>query len=141
VAAAHDEGTLQGNAAIAAARRAYKAFGKDPSRYRPAAEALMRRVALGKGMYRVNNVVDTSNLVSMTTGISIGAYGAGTLRPPLTFRKGREGELYEGIGRGSLNIADLPVLADEAGAFGSPTSDSARSMITPETMGVLMVLF
>ncbi|HHG84733.1 MAG TPA: hypothetical protein ENJ82_08280, partial [Bacteroidetes bacterium] len=44
--------------AIARTRAAYRALGKEPSRYRPSAEALMRRVAQGKGLYQVNNVVD-----------------------------------------------------------------------------------
>ena len=44
---------------IAAARQAYKALGKDPSRYRPSAEALLRRSLSGKELYQVNNLVGT----------------------------------------------------------------------------------
>lgn len=127
--------------AVAATRQVYQALGKDPARYRPAAEALLRRVAQGKGLFRVNGVVEVNNLLSLETGLSIGAYDMATLQPPLVLRRGRAGETYEGIGRGPLNLEGLPVLADARGPFGSPTSDSARSMVTGETVRVLMVVF
>lgn len=126
--------------AIAGTRRAYKALGKDPARYRPSAEALLRRARQGKAFFRVNSVVDVNNLVSLETGISIGAYDAGKLRPPILFRPGAEGESYEGIGRGTLNLAGLPLFADAAGPFGNPTGDSARTAIGEATRGLLMVL-
>lgn len=126
--------------AVAATRKAYQALGKDPARYRPAAEALLRRVALGKGFFRVNNVVEVNNLLSLETGFSIGTYDVAELQPPLVFRRGRAGETYEGIGRGPLNLEGLPVFVDAQGPFGSPTSDSARSMVGSETGHILMVL-
>jgi len=125
---------------VAGARRAYKALGKDPSRYRVSSEALLRRIGQGKGLHRVNNVVDTNNLVSLHTGLSVGSYRAETLTPPIVFRKGAAGERYPAIGRGPLNLENLPVFADREGPFGSPTSDSERSMVTPDTERLLMVL-
>ncbi len=127
--------------AIAAARRAFKALGKDPSRYRASSEALMRRLAQGKALYRINTVVDTNNLVSLHTGLSAGTYRVAALQPPLVLRKGGAGETYEAIGRGPLNLENLPVLADAQGPFGSPTSDSERSMIALDAEEVLMVLY
>ena len=50
---------------ITAMRSVYKALGKDPSRYRGSAEALLRRVLSGKGLYQINSVVDINNLVSL----------------------------------------------------------------------------
>lgn len=126
---------------IGGTRRAYKAFGKDPARYRPSAEALLRRVKQGKGLYRVNSVVDVNNLVSLRTGISIGAYTVEQLSPPLVFRRAGEGESYEAIGRGPMNLEGLPVMTDKFGPFGSPTSDSTRSLISEATETLLMVLF
>lgn len=126
--------------AIAAARAAYKALGKDPARYRPAAEALLRRTKQGKGLFRVNSVVDVNNVVSLETGISIGAYDRDKLSPPLLFRPGEADESYAGIGRGALNLAGLPIFADAHGPFGSPTSDSERTAITTDTRHLLMVL-
>lgn len=127
--------------AIAAARRAFKALGKDPSRYRVSSEALIRRLDQGKALYRINTVVDTNNLVSLHTGLSAGTYRVEALDPPLVFRKATAGESYAAIGRGPFNLENLPVLADAQGPFGSPTSDSERSMITLDAREVLMVLY
>lgn len=126
--------------AVAATRHAYRALGKDPARYRPAAEALMRRVAQGKGLYRVNNVVDVNNLISLRTGFSIGTYDLDRLAPPVVFRRAGAGETYHGIGRGPLNLEGLPVFCDARGPFGSPTSDSERTMVTGAARRVLMVI-
>lgn len=127
--------------AVTATRRALKALGKDPSRYRPAAEALRRRLVQGKELWRVSNLVDLNNLVSLRTGLSIGAYDMARLSPPLALRRGESGESYAGIGRGPLNLEGLPVLADASGPFGSPVSDSERSMVGEATREALMVLF
>jgi len=126
---------------IQASRKGYKACGKDPARYRLAAEALLRRVVQGKGLYQINNVVDALNLVSIKTGYSIGGYNADKINGKITLGIGKENEPYEGIGRGALNIANLPVLRDEAGAFGTPTSDSLRTSISDEASTFLMVFY
>ena len=126
-------------AAIAASRTGYKALGKDPSRYRLSAEALLRRVVKGKGLYQINNIVDTLNLVSIQTGYSIGGYDADKIEGNVVLGIGEEGEPYEGIGRGVLNITNLPVFRDEQGAFGTPTSDSTRTMVTDSTRNFLMI--
>lgn len=126
--------------AIFASRKGYKACGKDPARYRLSAEALLRRVAQGKGIYRVNNVVDLLNLVSISTGFSIGGYDVTKISGEVIFGIGGENEPYEGIGRGELNIESLPVFRDELGAFGTPTSDSVRTSVTLETKRFLMIL-
>lgn len=122
-------------------RIAYKALGKDPSRYRPSAEALLRRVVQGKGLYEVNNVVDCLNLISVQTGFSIGGYDAEKINGAIELGRGEEEEPYAAIGRGTLNIAGLPVLRDKNGAFGSPTSDSQRTMVTPDTAWFLAIIF
>ena len=46
-------------------RAAYKALGKDPHSYRGAAEQMLRRVILKKGLYHVNNAVDINNIISV----------------------------------------------------------------------------
>ncbi len=125
---------------IAATRNAYKLFGKDPARYRPSSEALLRRVTSGKGLYRINNVVDALNLVSISTGYCIGGYNTMTICGKVVFGVGRANEPYEGIGRGALNIEGLPTFRDEVGAFGTPTSDSVRTSVTNDTTRFLMVL-
>ncbi|MHA1151150.1 MAG: B3/B4 domain-containing protein [Alphaproteobacteria bacterium] len=127
--------------AIAAARQAFKALGKDPSRYRVSSEALIRRLDQGKLLHYVNTVVDTNNLVSLHSGMSAGSYRVDALSPPLVFRKALAGETYEAIGRGPFNLENLPILADAQGPFGSPTSDSERTMITLDAEKVLMVIY
>lgn len=133
-------GTVDDIAQISTTRQAYKMLGKDPSRYRPSAEALTRRLTQGKGLYRINNVVDTNNLISLRTGFSIGAYDVSTLAPPIVFRKGETDEGYKAIGRGRLNLENLPIFADSEGPFGSPTSDSERSLVSIDTDDILMVI-
>jgi len=126
--------------AISASRKAYKACGKDPVRYRLSAEALLRRVVSGKGLYHINNVVDQLNLVSITTGFSIGGYDADQIQGNIVFGIGKSDEPYSGIGRGELNIENLPVFRDEVGAFGTPTSDSMRTEVKEQTRRFLMIL-
>lgn len=126
--------------AIASSRKAYKACGKDPARYRLSAEALLRRVVNGKGLYRINNVVDQLNLVSIQSGFSIGGYDAEKIESAITFGIGKNAEPYEGIGKGELNIEFLPVFRDCLGAFGTPTSDSKRTCVTNFTKRFLMII-
>lgn len=97
--------TVKQIAAIEATRRVYRACGKDPSRYRPAAEALIRRMLQGKELYRIDTLVDLVNLASIAYGYSIGGFDADKfVGDTLTLGVGREGEPYEGIGRGMINI-------------------------------------
>ncbi len=126
--------------AIEASRKAYKACGKDPARYRLSAESLFRRVVQKKELYQVNNVVDSINLISLTTGFSIGGYDTDKIKGAVSFGIGKENEPYEGIGRGKLNIENLPVFRDEEGAFGTPTSDSVRTSVTTDTIFFAMVI-
>ena len=121
-------------------REAYLALGKEPARYRCSAEALLRRVVQGKGLYRVNNVVDIINLISLLFHFSIGCYDFDKLSEPVEFDIGEDKESYEAIGRGIMNIAYLPTFRDSLGPFGSPTSDSERTMITAETKNILIII-
>jgi DNA/RNA-binding domain of Phe-tRNA-synthetase-like protein len=126
--------------AILATRSAYRALGKDPARYRGSAEALIRRVIAGKGLPRINNVVDIINVVSVESRLSIGLYDLEHVSGNIVFRAGRAGETYKGIGKYDLNLEGLPVFCDLAGPHGSPTSDSERTMVTEATNRVLGVI-
>ncbi|MFF5265350.1 B3/4 domain-containing protein [Actinomadura viridis] len=123
----------------AALRRAYRALGRDPQRYRGSAEALLRRVLRGQGLYRINPVVDVNNLVSLRSTCAVGTYDLDAVEGDITFRPGGE-ESYQAIGKGALKLAGLPVFADARGPFGSPTSDSERTMIRPGTGRIVMVV-
>ncbi len=126
--------------AIAASRKAYKACGKDPARYRLSAEALLRRVLKRHEIYQINSVVDALNLVSISTGFSIGGYDADKIEGIAVFGIGEKDEPYNGIGRGELNIENMPVFRDREGAFGTPTSDSQRTSVSLNTKRFLMVI-
>ena len=133
--------TLKELPPISATRRVYRACGKDPSRYRPASEALIRRLLQGKELYQIDTLVDLINLASMAYGYSIGGFDADKfVGDTLTLGVGREGEPYEGIGRGLLNIAGLPVYRDAVGGVGTPTSDHERTKVTMETTHLVVLV-
>ena len=133
--------SLKEMTSIAATRRVYKACGKDPSRYRPASEALIRRVLQGKELYQRDTLVDLINLASIAFGYSIGGFDADKfVGDTLTLGIGREGEPYEGIGRGLINIHGLPVYRDAQGGVGTPTSDDERTKMMLETTHLLVLI-
>lgn len=125
---------------IASVRNTYKKLGKDPGRYRGSAEALLRRIVQGKGLYKVNNVVDINNMVSIETRHPVGSYNRENITGDIVFGIGEKGEMYKGIGKEMINIAELPVFKDERGPYGSPTSDSERAMVTQDTRHILMII-
>ncbi|MFB6341844.1 B3/4 domain-containing protein [Saccharicrinis sp. FJH62] len=123
---------------IKATREAYKSCGKDPNRYRPSAEQLNRRILQGKELYHISTLVDLINLVSLKTGYSIGGFDYESVAGELKYGIGQTNEKYEGIGRGKLNIEGLPVLRDELGGIGTPTSDEIRTRIRGNSRLLLM---
>ncbi|WP_459189188.1 B3/4 domain-containing protein [Parabacteroides sp. APC149_11_2_Y6] len=126
---------------VFATRQAYKRLGKDPNRYRPSAEALRRRILRGLPLYKVDTLVDLINLLSIRSGYSIGGFDASKIvGNELILGVGREGENYQGIGRGDLNIAGLPVYRDVLGGIGTPTSDEERTKISLDTSRLLMII-
>ena len=133
--------TLKQLPGIQATRKVYKACGKDPSRYRPASEALIRRILQGKPLYQIDTLVDLVNLASIAYGYSIGGFDADKFQgDTLTLGVGKAGEPYEGIGRGMLNIEGLPVYRDDIGGVGTPTSDNERTKIDINTTHLLVLI-
>jgi DNA/RNA-binding domain of Phe-tRNA-synthetase-like protein len=121
-------------------RRAFRASGKEPSRYRGSQESLFRRILQGKGLFAINTVVDINNLVSLESRHSVGTYDLAPISSPIIFRVGGPGESYQGIGKDPIDVAGLPVFADREGPFGSPHRDSARAMVTLSTREIMMVI-
>ena len=152
---AHDprlDGPLRGAAAsmrtsaesadiTAAVRTMYKRVGIDPTKTRPSSEALLRRVRKGDELPRINSLVDIVNWCSLETQLPFGLYDFDRITGRVTLRLGREGEEYAGIRKDVVHVAGRLTLADDAGPFGNPTSDSARTMVTPATTRALVVLF
>ena len=126
---------------IAATRKVYRACGKDPSRYRPASEALIRRMLQGKQLYQRDTLVDLVNLASIAFGYSIGGFDADKFEGnTLTLGVGKAGEPYEGIGRGNINIEGLPVYRDSLGGVGTPTSDNERTKMMSDTSHLVVLI-
>lgn len=126
---------------ISSSRKAYKAFGKDPSRYRVSSESLIRRIYQKKDLFRINTIVDTNNLVSIETGLSVGTYDIHNIIGDIVLTLGKEGDGYEGIGKDFINMENLLLLSDEKGPFGSPTSDSKRTMVTDASRDFLTIIY
>lgn len=124
-------------------RAAYKSLGKDPHSYRSAAEQMLRRIILKKGLYHVNNAVDINNIISVTSGYSIGSYDTEQLKGDVTLCRAPEGTHYKGIGKDSYeyNVEFLPALFDDDGCFGNPSSDSQRTMLKNGEREVLFIFY
>ena len=133
--------SLKEMSGIAATRKVYRACGKDPSRYRPASEALIRRMLQGKELYQRDTLVDLVNLASIAYGYSIGGFDADKFKgDTLTLGVGKAGEPYEGIGRGMINIEGLPVYRDKIGGVGTPTSDNERTKMSIDTTHLVVLI-
>ncbi|HEV2289032.1 MAG TPA: phenylalanine--tRNA ligase beta subunit-related protein [Candidatus Acidoferrales bacterium] len=133
--------SLAESESVVAVRAMFRRWGVDASKYRPSAEALLRRVVQGKGLYNVSNIVDLSNLGSIETGWPYSVYNRIAIQPPVCLRLGANGETYEGIGRRVWHLAGRPVLADAVGPFGSPISDSTRTQVIEGVSEMLTVIY
>lgn len=126
---------------IAAVRTMYKRVGLDPTKTRPSSEALLRRVRRGDQLPRINSMVDVCNWCSLEFQLPYGLYDAAHLNGDVELRLGRDGEAYPGIRKDDVHVDGRIALADATGPFGNPTSDSARTMVTPATTRALLVVF
>ena len=125
----------------AAVRTMYKRVGIDPTKRRPSSEALLRRVRKGEGLPRINSMVDVCNWCSLEFQLPYGLYDAAHIEGGVVLRLGKEGESYPGIRKDDVHVGGRITLADNRGPFGNPTSDSARTMVTPATTRALVVVF
>ena len=123
------------------ARRLYRAFGVDPTRTRPSSEALLRRVLKGQELYRINRLVDACNWSSLAMLLPIGLYDLDRVEGDMILRVGGPGESFPGIRKGDVNVAGRLTMADDRGPFGSPTSDSERTCVRPDTTRAVAVIF
>jgi DNA/RNA-binding domain of Phe-tRNA-synthetase-like protein len=125
---------------IAATRKAYKALGKDPNRYRPSAEALCRRIVRDIPVYQVSTLVDIINLVSIRSGFSIGGFDADKIQGDVDLGVGTSEDEFEAIGRGLMNVEGLPLYRDRIGGIGTPTSDNERTKISNDTTRLRLII-
>lgn len=121
-------------------RDGYKKMGKDPSHTRPACEALLRRVVKGNELYRLGDVIDLGNILSIETLRSVCVVDSDKLVGDIVIRLGKNSDNYEGINRGIINVTNIPVYTDEVGPFGCPTSDTLRTAVTETTKSILVMI-
>lgn len=125
----------------AAVRTMYKRVGLDPTKTRPSNEALLRRVRKGQPLPRINAMVDVINWCSVEWQLPYGLYDLGQVDGPVTLRLGQDGEEYPGIRKDAVHVTGRLALVDATGPFGNPTSDSARTMVTPGTTDAMVVIY
>jgi DNA/RNA-binding domain of Phe-tRNA-synthetase-like protein len=104
-------------------------------------EALLRRIRKGEELPQINTLVDIVNWCSLETQLPFGLYDLDRIEGDVTLRIGLAGEEYEGIRKATVHVDGRLALTDARGAFGNPTSDSARTMVTTRTSRVLIVVF
>lgn len=121
-------------------RDGYKAFGKDPSHTRPACEALLRRLVKKEGIYRLGDIIDIGNIVSVLTLRSVCVVDYEKLKGDIVIRLGNTDDIYYGINRGLINVNKIPVYVDDIGPFGCPTSDTDRTKVTENTKSILVMI-
>lgn len=124
-----------------AVRAMYRRVGLDPTRRRPSSEALLRRVLRGDALPQVNVLVDVCNWCSLELQLPYGVYDAASITGDVELRLGRDGEEYPGIRKDVVHVDGRLTLADSIGPFGNPSSDSARTMVTPATSAALVVIY
>jgi DNA/RNA-binding domain of Phe-tRNA-synthetase-like protein len=125
----------------AAVRTMYKKAGIDPTKTRPSNEALLRRVRKGDTIPRINSAVDVINWCSLEFQLPYGLYDSAKISGPVTMRLGAEGEKYAGIRKDEVNVGGRITVGDDIGPFGNPTSDSARTMVTPSATELLVIVY
>ncbi len=100
--------TLEGSPAaqleeVQAWRGAYRAFGVKKTSYRCSVERLLRGLERGRGLPRVNNLVDCYNAVSVRHRMPVGADDLDKIRGSLAFRFARAGDRFVALGDASAS--------------------------------------
>jgi len=126
--------------------RAYRDFfwrlGVDPTKIRPAAEALIRRLLRGNPLPRINTLVDAYNLASIKTEVAIAAFDYDKVLGDLTMRYASEGEEFLGIGmKKPLRLKGMEiVISDEEKLLAIyPYRDAEDTKVTEKTRNVLLL--
>ena len=123
------------------ARRIFHQIGIDPTRYRPSSEALLKRALKSKDFFKINTVVDICNWCSLDFLLPICAYNADRITGDIELRLGRANERYIAHNNREINQEGKFLLADNAGPFGAPITDSRRTGVDEETSRILLAIF
>lgn len=127
--------------------RAYRDFfwrvGVDPTKTRPASEALIRRVLRGRSLPRINTFVDAYNLASMESAVPLAAFDMAWLSGELLMREAIMGEEFLGIGMEKpviLEGGEVVVEDGEKLIAIYPHRDAEVAKITVDTEDILMLV-
>jgi len=126
--------------------RVYRDFfwstGIDPTKTRPAAEALTRRILRGRPLPRINSFVDALNLASVETRIPFAAFDSGLVEGRLELRFAQADERIHPIGhdRPILLRGKEIVVSDSKKLLAVyPHRDSDETKITEKTTNALVL--
>lgn len=119
----------------------WKALGADPSRYRPSAEALYRRVKKQNYLSTVDSAVDMNSFLSLQYEIPLGLYDADKLEGDVEIAVGTSADRYEGLNNRVNTLTGILVSKDAEGPFGSPYVDSKRTAVTQQTKNALHIFY
>ena len=132
--------TLASHPPVAALRRLFKEAGTDPSRYRPASEALLRRVLKNEPIPAIHPLVDVNNCLSAKLAVPCCVMAEGSFEPPFVFRAGREDESYHSL-RGPFRLGGRPLLVDALGPLDAPITGSERVKVSEDTDRATLVAY
>jgi len=139
----HDIENLKDLPLIKAYRDFFWEVGIDPTKIRPASEALIRRLLRGRTLPAINTVVDAYNLASIESHIAIGAFDRDNVAGEIVIRQAGEREKFLGIGmREPLILKGREVVVEDFEKLIAiyPYRDSDATKITLETTNVLLLM-
>jgi len=135
-----DTAAISGDPTVAALRKLFRAAGCDPTRYRPASEALLRRLVKGGELPEIFPLVDLNNCLSAELAVPCCVMVESSFKEPLTWRSGVESESYESL-RGPFNLEGKPVLFDPEGPLDTPITGNVRVKVEADTKTAWLVAY
>lgn len=122
-------------------RKLWKQLGADPNRYRPSAEALLRRIKKQSYIDTYHTAVDLNNFFSLQHKIPIGIYDLEQITGDVVASLGTENDGYDGLNGRFNSTENIVQLSDDLSSFGSPFVDSTRTAVTTSTTEALHIFY
>ncbi len=139
----YDIDSLKDDTTVRCYRDFFWRIGIDPTKIRPASEALIRRIVAEKPLYKINTLVDAYNLASIKTGIPLAAFDDQMLEGELVMRQAKEGEKFMGIGMKEPKIlkgTEVVISDQEKLVAIYPYRDADSTKITQDTKQVKLLV-
>jgi DNA/RNA-binding domain of Phe-tRNA-synthetase-like protein len=118
-------------------------IGIDPTKNRPAAEALVRRILAGKPIPNINTAADACNLASIKSEVPLATFDEDKIKDKLTMRFALKQESFLGIGMDKpmrLNGGEVVISDSERIVALYPHRDSDYSKLTEKTRNVTILV-